>query len=133
MGKKILQGTKPALISETYRKLKEKNIKIIEGISVAKVSPEGALLESGELIPGNLVVWATGAEPQPLCAASDLSLNNGYFEVNDYMQSTSHPNVFAGGDCVTMKTYAAEHFPPKAGVYAVRAGPIIAENVFKLS
>lgn len=47
------------------------------------------------------------------------------------MQSTSHPNIFAGGDCVTMKTYAAEHFPPKAGVYAVRAGPIISDNVFK--
>ena len=47
------------------------------------------------------------------------------------MQSTSHPNVFAGGDCVTMETYAHENFPPKAGVYAVRAGPIIAQNVVK--
>jgi len=44
------------------------------------------------------------------------------------MQSTSHPNVFAGGDCVTMETYAHEkpQFPPKAGVYAVREGPFIA-------
>ena len=56
---------------------------------------------------------------------------NGYFRVNDFMQSTSHPNVFAGGDCVTMETYAHENFPPKAGVYAVRAGPIIAQNVVK--
>lgn len=54
---------------------------------------------------------------------------NGYFRVNDFMQSTSHPNVFAGGDCVTMETYAEESFPPKAGVYAVRAGPFIAQNI----
>ena len=45
------------------------------------------------------------------------------------MQSTSHPNVFAGGDCVTMETYADDGFPPKAGVYAVRAGPFIAQNI----
>ena len=45
------------------------------------------------------------------------------------MQSTSHPNIFAGGDCVTMETYASENFPPKAGVYAVRAGPFIAKNI----
>lgn len=46
------------------------------------------------------------------------------------MQSTSHPNVFAGGDCVEFaKTKEGQSFPPKAGVYAVREGPFIAENV----
>ena len=45
------------------------------------------------------------------------------------MQSTSHPNVFAGGDCVTMENYADKPYPTKAGVYAVRAGPIIAQNL----
>jgi len=78
---------------------------------------------------GNVPVWATGAEAQMVSAESDLELMDGYFRVNDYMQSTSHPNVFAGGDCVTMETYAKERFPPKAGVYAVRAGPFIAQNV----
>lgn len=28
-----------------------------------------------------------------------------------------------------MESYAHENFPPKAGVYAVRMGPIIAQNV----
>jgi hypothetical protein len=58
-------------------------------------------------------------------------MSKGYFRVNEYMQSTSHPNVFAGGDCVTMTPY--EHldrpFPPKAGVYAVRSGPVISQNI----
>jgi len=62
---------------------------------------------------------------------SDLATLNGYFRVNDFLQSTSHPNVFAGGDCITMESYAEENFPPKAGVYAVRAGPFIAQNIVK--
>ena len=50
--------------------------------------------------------------------------------MNDFLQSTSHPNVFAGGDCITMESYDSEgNFPPKAGVYAVREGPVIAQNL----
>ena len=51
--------------------------------------------------------------------------------MNEFLQSTSHPNVFAGGDCITMTPYESlpRHFPPKAGVYAVRAGPIICKNI----
>ena len=74
-------------------------------------------------------VWATGAEPQKVTARSDLEMLNGYFRVNDYLQSTSHKNVFAAGDCITMETYADKRFPPKAGVYAVREGPFVAQNL----
>jgi selenide,water dikinase len=87
-------------------------------------------MKSGNKLDCNVAIWATGADPQEVSAVSDLELMNGYFRVNNFLQSTSHPNVFAGGDCITMETYAAENFPPKAGVYAVREGPVIAQNVF---
>ena len=57
-----------------------------------------------------------------------MDILEGYFKVNDFLQSTSHPNVFAGGDCITMESYG-KGFPPKAGVYAVREGPFIAKNI----
>jgi NADH dehydrogenase FAD-containing subunit len=60
---------------------------------------------------------------------SDLETLKGYFRVNDFLQSTSHGNVFGGGDCITMETYIGQNFPPKAGVYAVRAGPFMARNI----
>ena len=64
-----------------------------------------------------------------MTAESDLALMKGYFRVNKFLQSTSHPNVFAGGDCNTLEDYVDKPYPSKAGVYAVREGPILAENI----
>jgi NADH dehydrogenase FAD-containing subunit len=111
--------------------LKRCNISVRNNCRIKNITAEYVELESGEKVYCNQPIWATGAEPQEVTTHSDLEILNGYFRVNDFMQSTSHPNVFAGGDCVTMETYAAERpiFPPKAGVYAVREGPFIAQNI----
>lgn len=60
---------------------------------------------------------------------SDLGIIDNYFGVNDHLQSVTHENIFAGGDCITIERYKGTNFPPKAGVYAVREGPVIARNI----
>ena len=89
------------------------------------------ILNNGKVIPCNVAIWATGAEPQSVTAEGDLEVLKGFFRVNKYLQSTSHPNVFGGGDCITMEDYVDKPYPTKAGVYAVRAGPILSENIIK--
>ena len=98
---------------------------------VSEVSADGVTCEDGRKFDGNVVVWSTGAEPQPVIDNSDLEMSKGYFRVNEFLQSTSHPNVFAAGDCVTMAPYEKldKVFPPKAGVYAVRGGPFMSKNI----
>lgn len=106
--------------------LKEHNIDTVYNAHVAEVTPHAVILTDGTKIDCNVAVWATGAEPQGVTAESDLDIMKGFFQVNDYLQSTSHKNIFAGGDCITMENYADKEYPTKAGVYAVRQGPIIA-------
>ena len=103
----------------------------MNNVHVKEVTPTSVILKDDTVLPCDVAVWATGAEPQKVSTESDLDLMKGFFRVNNFLQSTSHPNIFAGGDCITMESYVDKAFPTKAGVYAVRAGPIIAENVVK--
>lgn len=128
---KILPGEKDALRIAMEGKLREQNIAYYTGCRVAELTKEGVRCEDGREFEGNVVVWSTGAEPQSVIQHSDLETSRHYFRVNEFLQSTSHPNVFAGGDCITISKYEglSKPFPPKAGVYAVREGPIIAKNI----
>jgi selenide,water dikinase len=51
----------------------------------------------------------------------------GFIAINEYLQSVSHPFVFAAGACASMvsEPYA------KSGVHAARAGPPLGENLIR--
>jgi selenide,water dikinase len=71
------------------------------------------------------VIRATGSAAPPWLAASGLAVDgHGFALVHDTLQSTSHPEVFVGGDCATLRD--APH--PRSGVYAVRHGDTMAAN-----
>lgn len=127
----ILPSEPIAVRDEVRRKLKEKNIKLEINGQVDKITQTHVHLKDDRVFECDVPLWATGAEPQQVTNDSELDTLHGYFKVNDFMQSTSHPNIFAGGDCVCMESYADKPFPPKAGVYAVRAGPIVAGNIVR--
>lgn len=78
----------------------------------------------------DLLVYSTGAAPPALFSNSNLALSpEGFLLVDNALRSLSHPDsVFGAGDCICMSEQP-KNFPPKAGVYAVRQGPILLENV----
>jgi len=75
------------------------------------------------------VLWATGAEAHawqrdPARLGSLAVSERGFVRVDPHLRSLSHPQVFAVGDCAEWATPL-----PKAGVFAVRMGPVIAHNL----
>jgi pyridine nucleotide-disulfide oxidoreductase family protein len=77
-------------------------------------------------VASDMALVATGAEAPAWLASSGLALDAaGFVRVGATLQSASHPDVFAAGDIATR-----DDLPhAKSGVYAVRAGPVLAENL----
>lgn len=81
--------------------------------------------EHGAPVPFDACVVSTGAAAPSWPAGSGLATDErGFIRVNRSLQSTSHVNVFAAGD---VAAYA--DIRPKSGVFAVRAGPVLANNL----
>ena len=72
-----------------------------------------------------LTVGAAGARPWPWIAATGLPHTGGYLDVGPSLASPADGRVFGAGDCVHLA-----HAPrSKAGVYAVRAAPVLHDNL----
>lgn len=79
-----------------------------------------------EALPVSLTIWTTGAVAKPWLADTGLQLTeHGFIAVEDTLQSVSHPRVFAAGDVATMVNQPR----PKAGVFAVRQGQMLVNNL----
>lgn len=90
-------------------------------------SAGGVRLGDGSEIAAGLVVWATGAEGHPFLAASGLACDErGFLLVDDELRSLGQPSVFAAGDCSRLESAP---WVPRAGVHAVRQGPVLAHNL----
>jgi NADH dehydrogenase FAD-containing subunit len=96
-------------------------------VALVSLSAEAAHLESGESVPFTTCVWATGARAHELFATSGAAVDaQGYLAVEDTLRSPSHPELFAAGDCAG---FTSGQHVPKAGVYAVRQGPVLSANL----
>jgi selenide,water dikinase len=126
------------LESEANRKalkqcLEQRNIHIRHGVKVERLESDHLIMkDSGERLEFSHCLWAAGATSHALASslqAHGLSTTEqGWIRVNQYLQSLSHSCVFAAGDCCSIEIPGGKS-PPKAGVFAVRAGPILIENL----
>jgi selenide, water dikinase len=89
---------------------------------------DGKVLQcrSGLSIDCDATVWVTQATAPDWLKAAGLAVDErGFVQVDETLQSISHPNVFATGDIAAM----IDHPRPKAGVFAVRQGKPLFENL----
>lgn len=121
----LLAGTSQATAEKLRSALQAAGIQIIEGTAPIEVHSDHIVLTGGQRVSSNFTVGAAGARPFPWLAETGLDLTNGYVTVDATLRSVNDPSLYAVGDCAHLS-----HAPrPKAGVFAVRAAPILTANL----
>jgi selenide,water dikinase len=107
----ILPGYPPKARRIFRRVLAARGIAVHVGRRVAKVEAARLILDNGQTVPTDAVLWAAGAAPGWL-GETGLALDeDGVVRVDAALRSVSHPAVFA------------------AGGFAARAGDVLADNL----
>ena len=121
-----LQSAPRAARAKARAALVGARIELISGVT-ARAQVGGKLaLSDGSFIDVDAALWATGVVAPAFLAASGLACDEaGCVLVDRTLRSVSDNRVFAAGDCATIQGGAR----PKAGVWAVRAGPPLHANL----
>ena len=121
-----LDGVAPGAGRRVAKLLAQRGIQWVGNRRAARVDA-GQLVfaDGGAPLLFDACLAVTGAAAPAWPAASGLDTDaRGFIRVKRTLQSTSHPQVTAAGD---IAAYADAR--PKSGVFAVRAGPVLAQNL----
>lgn len=108
------------------RALAKRGITVEKQAKVREVTRAGLILDDGRSIAADAVLVTSHAKAPHVLANGDLARDEqGFLAIGDDLRVIGQNAVFAAGDCATMRG----HPRPKAGVFAVRQGAPLLNNL----
>lgn len=103
-----------------------RGVRLLENAATTRIEAGAVHLATGERLEADDVFVVTEASAAKWFAGTGLPLDErGFFAVEPTLASIGDPFIFAVGDCASVTA----HPRPKAGVFAVRQGPPLADNL----
>ena len=120
-----LHGAAAAVGKKALALLLKRGIRWQGQSAVKHVAPGHVVLHNDAVVTFDACLIVTGAAAPPWLRLAGLEVDdNGFIRVDRTLRSVSHPEIFAAGD---VAAYADPR--PKSGVFAVRAGQVLAINL----
>ena len=126
-GGNLLPGYGESTRQKIRSALVRANVRMLES-TVTQVTSGHVDLREGASLSSDLTLLASGASAPAWLRSTGLALDDaGFIQVDRRYRSVSHDTVFAAGDVATMVGAPRA----RSGVYAVRAGPPLADNLIR--
>ncbi|WP_421616868.1 NAD(P)/FAD-dependent oxidoreductase [Brevibacillus sp. TJ4] len=113
-GPSILGGFAPDLVERAKTSLEARGVQFLTGVPVTEMKESTVLLKDGTSIETKTMVWTGGVQGNAVVANSGLEVNRGRATVTEFLQSTSHPDVFLAGDSAVVMGPEGRPYPPTA-------------------
>lgn len=114
---------------EASQGLRELGVRVVQGTSVAKVTPTHALLSDGSKIATKTVVWSAGIKPGSLLSEMGLDVDSSGRVIVDRYMRTGFSGVYAAGDATTLVDEDGS-VVPMVERSAVKEGLAAAHNIY---
>ncbi len=126
---RVAAGLLESTREKTEQQLNRRGINVTVGSRVKSITAKGLELKNGESVDADLIIWATGAVAPPLLGRLGLKTDDrGFVATRSTLQTVTNDRVFAVGDTGTIEGVELL----KAGVFAVRQGPVLWDNIRRL-
>ena len=130
-GPRLMVGYPAGLARRIHRHATARGIRIQSNRRVVGADEGSVRFETGDPLPFDALIWVVGAASHPLFRDSGLPVDSrGFARVRSTLQIEGEESLFAVGDCAHL---IDDPQTPKAGVYAVRQGPVLTRNLRAIS
>ncbi len=130
-GSRLLPALSPKLSERTKNDLEKLGVKVLTNHAVKEVKPRQILFADGNKIPSEVTVWAAGVQGEPAMAKLSIPHANGRISVDQSLQVTNYPYVFAIGDIAGAKGSDGRFLPMVAPV-AMQQARFVAKQIQRL-
>jgi len=128
-GQRVGAGLLPATQDKVIELFGERGITAVEGSRVSEINRDHLLLVNGKRVDADVVIWATSAVAPELLGKLGLETDDkGFLSTRPTLQTVTSDRIFAVGDTGTI----VDANLAKAGVFAVRQGPVLWDNIQRL-
>ena len=124
-GTEILSTHNLSVRKRFTQTLAERNITFLTQHTATKITADSIEVNDSSSLPADAIIFVTNASAPTWPKASGLAVDEqGFIRVDQNLQSVSHQGVFVVGDVAALPDAR-----PKSGVFAVRQGPVLANNL----
>lgn len=113
----------------TQRKLCARGVEIRTNVKVAEATDVDVTLSDGMHIPCRTLIWTAGTSPHPILSSLPCDRDRGRICVNEFLEVTKYPGVWALGDCAQVPNPKTGKPHPPTAQHAIRQAKTAANNI----
>ncbi len=126
---KVLEGMHPYLQMQAQKRLDVLGVKVLYETRISKVKEDEVLLNNGNRIKFDFMIFAGGIKASSLAKSLGCSLNaKDQIQVDPTLQVNCHKNVYAVGDIAALVDAAGKTIPATANA-AEQSAEVVANNI----